>query len=421
MNNVQVTRIHADAELLGFLRQLGSIGDQSSADLLLARVVWARITEPGDAVAGAVVNQLGALAALELVAAGVTGRRFEGTLRDSGSDDPPSHRRLAAALDRWRPRLDRAATVADLTTAVSVGMTLLTPESPGWPSGLSDLDEHAPHVLWVRGKFEFLRTASLAVVGARACTGYGSHVTAELTSEACTAGFTVVSGAAYGVDAVAHRTALALEAPTVAVLAGGVDRAYPAAHAQLLARISEHGAVCSEMIPGSAPTRWRFLQRNRLIAALSQAVLVTEAGVRSGTLNTAGHGAELGRAIGAVPGAITSVTSAGCHRLIRDYGAALITNRMDLLELLGVSDTILDVQGEESEMSNSSRQPSLHVRLLDALPLTGGKTLEEVARIAGVSLAEAREALTELELLRFVAQKTSVGEGPPLWVMLRRK
>src|SRR5690606_28778409 len=158
-------------------------------------------------------------------------------------------------------------------------------------------------------------------------------------------------------------------------LAGGADRPYPAAHDRLLARVEAQGAVCSELVPGAAPTRWRFLQRNRLIAALAQAVLVTEAGVRSGTLNTAGHGAELGRPIGAVPGSITSATSAGCHRLIREYGASLITSTSDLLDLLGVAETSL-------LEATSERQPSRHVRLLDALPLTGGRTAQEAAKRA---------------------------------------
>lgn len=414
-------QVRADAELLGVLRHLGEVAGQADADLLLARVVWSRLTEPGDAVAGTLISWLGAVEALDLVVAGADIRTIEAELRAAGTEDPPTSRQLGAAVKRWRLRVDREATLGDLRTASAAGMRIITPGCANWPEQLLDLDVHAPHALWVRGSPELFSTRGLAVVGARACTGYGSQVTAQFTGEACAAGFTIVSGAAYGVDAVAHRAALSLDAPTIAVLAGGADRPYPASHAKLLSQVAEQGAVCSEMVPGSVPTRWRFLQRNRLIAALSQAVLVTEAGVRSGTINTAGHGAELGRAIGAVPGPITSAASAGCHRLIRDYGAALITSGADLLELLGVSemDGLFGVAGPPAP--GSDRLPSLHVRILDALPLTGGRSVDEVARSSGVSPEEARNALNELELLRFVSRTTPTGDSPPLWMMLRRK
>ena len=137
-------------------------------------------------------------------------------------------------------------------------------------------------------------------------------------------GFTIVSGAAYGIDGMAHRAALASGGTTVAFLAGGVDRFYPLGHEALLGRIAEQGAVVAELPCGSAPTKWRFLQRNRLIAAATEATIVLEAGMRSGSLNTAGHAAALGRPLGAVPGPVTSPASAGCHRLLREYDAVCV-------------------------------------------------------------------------------------------------
>lgn len=414
------SQVRADAEIRGLLELLAGESGVEAADIRLARAVWSRITEPGDQVAGTVIALLGALPALDLVTSNLEAREVERVLRDADREESPSSRKLAAALARWRPRLDRAGTVLDFESAVKMGMRLLTPEDSEWPAGLNDLGHHAPHALWVRGAPKLLNAPSLAVVGARACSGYGTHVTAEFTNDACSAGYTIVSGAAYGVDAVAHRTALTLERPTVAVLAGGADRPYPAAHSELIARIAKEGVVCSEMIPGSAPTRWRFLQRNRIIAALAQAVLVTEAGVRSGTLNTAGHAAELGRALGAVPGAITSAASAGCHRLIRDYGAALITNEAELLELLGSSldDALFSLSDEST--GAAPRTPSLHLRLLDALPLTGALAFADIALRAGVSSQEASEALTELELLRYVARHESADRESQMWTLLRR-
>jgi len=455
-DGTSVSGIRADDEirrLLGVLRAGESSGagtedesERAAADERLSRVVWARLAEPGDAVAGAVIAALGALPALDLLASSREPGAFQRAFEAAGLEEPPvTIGQLSAAVDRWRPRLDRAATVGDLEQAAHAGMTILVPGDDAWPETLEDLGPHAPHVLWVRGSADLLATRSLAVVGARACTGYGSHVTADLTGEACSAGFTIVSGAAYGVDAVAHRTALAAGAPTIAVLAGGADRVYPAAHAQLLDRIAEHGAICSELVPGSAPTRWRFLQRNRVISALARAILVTEAGVRSGTLNTAGHGAELGRALGAVPGPITSAASTGCHRLIREYGAALITNRSELLELLGAGDTGLFPDGTrrggvvtggsgsetvdggpggsgiEETGAGDRRTPALHLRVLDALPLRGGRAQADAARLAGVSAQEAAEVLAELEVLGFVARRESPDGTEERWVLLKRE
>lgn len=419
-------RVRTDPEIRPLLMQLCGERDPSEADLdvFLARAVWSRLAEPGDATAGALLARLGPTRALEVLGNPAAARALAQQHTDSdGGGQMPTGRQLGAAIKRWRPRLDREATVGDLKSAVAAGMTLLAPESAGWPGQLNDLGAHSPAALWVRGDARLLGGAALAVVGARACTGYGSHVTAELTATACSAGLTIVSGAAYGVDAVAHRTALATDSPTVAVLAGGSDRAYPAAHDQLLGRVVAQGAVCSELVPGAAPTRWRFLQRNRIIAALSGAVLVTEAGVRSGALNTAGHAAEIGRPIGAVPGPITSAASAGCHRIVRDYGATLVTTGQELLELLGAAaDPLIPGTSDTAEdVAGPARQPALHTRLLDALPIRGGRTLAAAARVAGTSTDEAANTLAELELLGYVARQHPPDGSPDLWVLRKRE
>lgn len=312
-------------------------------------------------------------------------------------------RALKAALERWRPRVSRADTLHDIERAAAAGLRLLVPGDAAWPGLLDDLGDHAPLVLWVRGDQSVLAKHSLAVVGARASSGYGENITAEIVGGVCDAGVSTVSGAAYGIDAVVHRATLATGGTTIAVLAGGADRAYPAAHANLIDRIAEQGAVCSEVIPGQAPTRWRFLQRNRIISALAAATLVTEAGTRSGSLNTAGHASELGRALGAVPGPVSSGTSAGCHRLIREYGATLVTNAAEACELLDIEQgPLID------ESSGPDRPPPLHRRLVDALPLRGARGLDDAARLAGMSLEEARMTIAELELLGVVKRHTIV-------------
>lgn len=389
---------------------------QERADEILARIVWSRLTEPGDEVAGMLIDALGAGESLDLVASRTPAREIAARMRDAlGEDEAPNARRIAAGIERWFARLSRAESVADLDRGAALGMSVLVPDDPAWPASLADLGHHAPRSLWMRGDPASLSAFSLAVVGARACSGYGSQVTAELTESACSAGAVIVSGAAYGVDAVAHRTALATGTPTVAVLAGGLDVPYPASHAQLLERIAGAGAVCSEMVPGSAPTRWRFLQRNRLISSLADATLVTEAGVRSGSLNTAGHSAELGRPLGAVPGPITSTASTGCHRLIREYGASLVSGAADVRELLGLGDALEEWPAGEG--AGAERQPSLHRRVMDALPLRGSRAAPDIAKRAGLGLEQVLGALAELELLGQVLADSR--EGERRWALRR--
>ncbi|MBK0420072.1 DNA-protecting protein DprA [Leucobacter sp. CSA1] len=418
----------ADAGLRRSLARLDGAGetggsgepeiDRGRADELLARVAWSRLAEPGDGLAGELLRALGATRMLGLLVSGAGAKRIREIAAAAGASEIGT-RQLGAGLERWLPRLDRAASVSDVQRGVAAGMRVLLPGDPGWPSFLERLGEHAPTLLWFRGDAALLSAPSLAVVGARASTGYGAHVTAEITDGVCAAGVTIVSGGAYGIDAVAHRTALAASASTIAVLAGGLDRPYPVAHTSLLGRIADRGLLCSEMVPGSAPTRWRFLQRNRIIAALSSTTLVAEAGVRSGSLNTAGHAAEMGIPLGAIPGPITSASSSGCHRLIREYGAALVTGTEDVLELLrsagGVPPGELDGGGE------SSREPALHRRVIDALPLRGARSCSEVARLAGVSPDEARGALAELELLGSVERRETPGAAESKWSLVRRE
>ena len=193
-----------------------------------------------------------------------------------------------------------------------------------------------PIALWVRGPgvLDELCDQAAAIVGARAATGYGLHVAGELGAGLATAGFTVVSGAAIGVDGAAHRGALAAGGPNVAVLACGIDRSYPAAHEALLDRIAATGVVLSEYPPGSVPARHRFLVRNRLIAGLAAGTVVVEAGLRSGAQRTAADARSLGRPVMAVPGPVTSGRSAGCHRMIRE-GAVLVTRVEEVLEEVG--------------------------------------------------------------------------------------
>jgi DNA processing protein len=286
----------------------------------LARAIWSTIIEPGDQDAGELIGSLSAAEALEAVL--------------FGESDSIDEEKLGSLRERVIPKFSTGAVEIAFRSAARFGAELVTPEHPHWPTRMNDLGNSAPVALWVRGNTECLvDEASTAIVGARAATGYGEHVTMEIAAGLVGRGHTIVSGAAYGIDGMAHRAALASSGHTVAYLAGGVDRFYPSGHDALLARIVEAGVVASELPCGSAPTKWRFLMRNRLIAASTKATLVVEAGWRSGSLNVAGHAVALDRALGAVPGPVTSAASAGCHRLIRDFGATLVTTAEEAAEL----------------------------------------------------------------------------------------
>lgn len=371
----------ADAEVVAVIRRIHPGDDIRDC---VARAAWTVIAEPGDAVAGALIESLGAVDALSLAMGD------SASLLSPGVGSASATRALVEARTRWRPRLHIKAVDDALRGAADVGAQLIIPGDEFWPESLGDLGPSAPTALWVRGRAELLsRVPRVSIVGARASSGYGEHVASEFAGDLAAGGTVIVSGGAYGIDGVAHRAALGVQGATVAFLAGGVDRPYPAGHQTLLRQIADEGALVSEPPCGAAPTKWRFLARNRLIAALGQATVVVEAGWRSGSLNTAAHAATLGRPLGAVPGAVTSTTSAGCHRLLREYDAQCVTSARDVRELWG--------QIGERPAEHVERDPN-RVRLLDAMSTRSGLSVEEVARRSGLSPNRVRALLGLLHL-----------------------
>lgn len=376
----------------------------------LARVTWSVLAEPGDAVAGELIALFGPRPALALVRRAArtnTGALVEriGAAASFADGTDQVRAALDAAVGRWRPRLagseDRA--VAATAAATAVGARLLLPGTPGWPSGLDDLGPHAPFVLWSRSDLDDPVGAAgcrgaLAIVGCRANTISGAEATAEIASVAADAAVEIVSGGAYGIDAVAHRVAVAAGTPTTAVLAGGVDQFYPAGNHDLLRNVLGRGRVLSESPPGTRPTRWRFLHRNRLIAALSGATVVAEAAARSGALNTAHHALHLGRPVFAVPGAFASAASVGCHRLIAEGNAQIVVHPRDPVTAVvsgaGPGGTASPVA---TELVLGTTSDPLVVRVLDALdrrPLD----VDEIARRSGLSVDDAADALALAQL-----------------------
>ncbi|GGO93726.1 DNA-processing protein DprA [Wenjunlia tyrosinilytica] len=309
-------------------------------------------------------------------------------------------------LDGYRTRLDGPAPQDDLAAIDSLGGRFVCPGDPEWPRQLDDLGDQRPYGLWVRGapSLRLLALRSVAVVGARACTAYGAHVASGLCADLGELGWAVVSGAAYGVDAAAHRGSLSVGGATVAVVASGVDVPYPRGHAQLLRRIAEQGLLIAELPPGEHPTRSRFILRNRVIAALTPGTVVVEAEYRSGALITARRAAELGRFTMAVPGPVTSALSGGAHELLRGE-AVLVTRAAEVVELCG---SIGDLASERrGHMMARDLLPSRAARVLEAVPPGDGASPQAIAKAAGVVLDEALAALHELLPMGFVARRAT--------------
>jgi DNA processing protein len=369
-----------------------------------ARAALSILTDPGDEVLGALLTAVSPRQVLDLVMSG--GRDPGSVLRPAGQGDrvPRDGARggsrtispaaAGPAIGRWRARRADVPPPARLRLWEQAGLRIICPGEPEWPTQLDDLGDARPVAIWVQGttNLRFACLHSVSVVGSRAATAYGSHVATELSAELAGLGWTVISGGAFGIDACAHRGALAAGGCTAAVLASGLNFGYPKGNGDLFAAITHTGVMVSECPPDRAPTRPGFLVRNRVIAALSRGTLVVEAASRSGALNTARHARELNRPVMAVPGPITSEQSAGCHQLIRDAQATLVTGARDIIEL------VAPLGDAESE---PARQPAIPAEDLDpvtasvlrAVAQRSGRGPATIATLAGVDLDTALRCL----------------------------
>lgn len=314
-------------------------------------------------------------------------------------------------LTEARRELDCAA--ADLELLERRGGRLITRKDAEWPtlaftgfaceSVRSRSRGTEPLVLWALGpaRLDAIAERSAAIVGTRAATAYGEHIAAELSAGLVERDVAVISGAAYGIDGAAHRAALAGAGLTAAVLAGGVDVPYPAGHSALLHRISGAGLIVSEYPPGTRPARHRFLTRNRLVAAISRATVVVEAGLRSGAANTAAWAAAMGRVVGAVPGPVTSAASAGCHQLLR-RGAELVTRADEIVEIVGRIGEL--AEEPEHPTSPLDRITEAERTVFEALPGRGSLTVEQIAVAAALPAQRVLGPLATLEIAGFVQQ-----------------
>lgn len=362
-----------------------------------ARAGLSRIAEPGDVDVAAAVRSAGAVEVWEALRRGVpVGRVSQGVLPG-----------IALRADGHDPGDDLAA-------AAAAGARLVCPGDAEWPTerlawepvGLLD---PPPLALWVRGRWPLDEVVerSVAVVGARAATSYGAHVAGTLSVGLAERGASVVSGGAYGIDAAAHRGALAAgAAPTVAVLACGVDVTYPRGNDRLLGEVAATGLVVSELAPGSHPTRRRFLVRNRLIAALSLGTVVVEAALRSGSLATLERARLLHRHVMAVPGPVTSGMSAGCHVELRS-GAVCVTSAAEVLDLVGAIGEDADTPGRGPVDVRDGLSETVR-RVLEALPVRRACGVSALAARAGVAPLVVQQVMPPL-VAHGLAERTADG------------
>jgi DNA processing protein len=357
-----------------------------------ARVWLSRAVEPGSGAVYRYVADLGPIEAVRRIRAGTA---------------PPDVDRAVAG----RREIDQAET--DLATAERHGIRVLIPEDDDWPSYVllrmeaatarDAADLAPPLMLWVRGdaRLDKLVERAVAIVGTRAPSGYGEQVARTLAYQLAIRDWTVVSGGALGIDTIVHRTAVHAGAPTVAVIAGGVDSPYPDRNHRLFEEVTRSGLLVSEWPPGTVPQRHRFLIRNRLIAGLVAGTVVVEAGARSGTSNTARRTRELGGSVMAIPGPITSGMSVGCHQLVRSGDARLVTSVEEVLEEIGRLGEDL-AQPPRAQATLVDRLDPLCRRVLDGLPARSSVRAEEIASAAGVEVLVVLRCLPALEVLGLV-------------------
>ncbi|POM24520.1 hypothetical protein BTM25_31490 [Actinomadura rubteroloni] len=362
----------------------------------IARAALTALAEPGDRLLNRLIDWSGPPGALATIR--------DGTLPDGIAQTREEKHKAVTRLEHWRRRLPTVDTEADLTIAEQLGVRLVCPGDPEWPTTLEDLGDERPYALWLRGPSDLRNGClrSVAMVGARASTPYGTRIAAELAARLAEKDWTIVSGGAMGIDAAAHRGALAADGSTLAVLANGVDVPYPASHEGLFAELASRGLLVSESPPGTTPRRSRFLVRNRVIAALTRGTVVVEAAWRSGALNTASWARRLGREVMAVPGPVTSGASEGCHRLLRDSPPALLVTRPEeVIEALGRLGADLAPPPRDPVLPRDRLDPMTRT-VLESLPARGAAGPAQLAARAGLDLTAVNAKLGLLAAGGFV-------------------
>ena len=351
----------------------------------LARVTLSCGVEPGDGTTSSLIRQIGPVKAL------------------GQSLVPKPHSRLAERLASVDPE-------RQLEQAGRCGIRFVVPGDLEWPIALDQLDDATtegafggtPPGLWVKGPMPLTELAtSVAVVGSRAASVYGVEMTRGVCEHLATAGVPVVSGGAVGIDFVAHDATLLAGGATVAVLACGVDRVYPAQNRPLLQHLAAEFAVVSEQPPSSGPTRPRFLARNRLIAAMTRGTVLVEAALRSGALNTAGWAELLSREVMCVPGPVTSYTSQGVNNWLRQGRGTVVTRGAEVLEMIGHAGQHLVEEPRGEERPRDALSP-IEQQVLEWVPVSAPAQVDSIAHQSSLHVRDTVGALRRLEAKRFV-------------------
>ena len=364
-----------------------------------ARIALSFVAEPGDLTLGALLR---ACSPAEAFAAICGGRPPEPPEGEEGV------RGLGGAIDRWAARLGGVPGESEIADWERAGLRVVCPGEVEWPTQLDALGDARPLLVWVRGSVDlrFACLRSVSVVGARAATAYGMHVATEMAAALAERGHAVISGGAYGIDAAAHRGALGADGVTVAVLASGLSYGYPKGNYELFAAIAGQGCLVSEWPPDRGPTRPGFLVRNRVIAALSCGTVVVEAALRSGALSTARHARDLCRPLMAVPGPVTSEQSEGCHEIIREWGAVVVTRAQEVIEHISPVGEGLGSRRRGPAYPRDKLDP-VTTAVLEAVPSRSGRGPAAIAVTAGVDLDTALGCLGALAAAGFVERSAT--------------
>ena len=387
----------SDQELFDLTHNFQDQFSLERARQIVAATCISIVSEPGDRMAGALTAVLGRVGFLRHLIDGFQVSRVfeeiqrleaEELLMDAFGDLPGT---LSDSRQRWLPRFSKQALVQSLQRSSQLGLAITLNEDANWPAGLDDLGFGAPAMVFSQGNSKALGqlATGVSIVGSRACTDYGAKVTAKLVGELGFDKRSTVSGGAIGIDSHVHNQSFRNSLSTVAVMAGGLDRKYPSSNSGMFQEIIRTGAVISELGPGVPPSRWRFLQRNRLIAALTPTTVVVEAGIRSGSIRTAHNALELNRDLYAVPGSIISAASSGTNYLIAEGKARALFDTK-----------LISAAGDEPK--SYQHGSALQVRAQDALREIKAGTREQIAKGAGLTEFEISLALSELKKMNLL-------------------
>ncbi|AAO44550.1 DNA-processing protein DprA [Tropheryma whipplei] len=381
MKNIISTLNLPDREVISAVKPLcfsEELSEDQAVDYF-ARAAWSLISEPGDRIAGRLISCMTAPRALGWLLGNIS---LPFTLDEFESQQLEKHRSV------WKMRADYQQLLKSFQAAHHTGAKLVVTDK------YNKLQDEKPHILWVRGNSPSIlldTSQKVSIVGTRCCSYYGKSVTADISYSLARKNYVIVSGGALGIDGTAHMSALSAGKSTIVFFAGGVDWIYPRGNEALFSKICESGIIVSEMPCGSRPTKWRFLRRNRLIAAIPSAVVVTEAAARSGSISTAYHAADVQVPVGAVPGPINSPLSEGCNRLIRDRIAESVTCADDVVGLF--APLVVSPIQKDSFGLQASR-----IRVIDALSKKYDRDISEICRLSGMLFDDVSSLMRLLEL-----------------------